>query len=84
MIDPELKIHLEIIENELVLMRKKANNIWQIFWHGCISGAGYVVGTIIIILIVGWILNLVGIIPAFNRQMADFRTSLDNISKTVK
>jgi len=84
MIDPELKSHLEKIEDELSHMRKVSTGIWHTLWRGCIYGAGYVVGAVLIIVIVGWILNIIGVIPAFSREVTEFRTALENIGGTVK
>lgn len=84
MIDPELKEHLETIESELVLLRKGTGGTYYSLWRGIVYGAGYVVGTILIIIIVGWVLNIVGVIPAFSREVGEFRTVLENISKPVK
>ena len=84
MIDPELKNHLEKIEGELLHMRKASGGIWHTLWRGAVYGAGYVVGAVLIIIIAGWILNLVGIIPAFSREVIDFQTALGNIGNTVR
>ncbi len=84
MIDPELKNHLEKIEDELSHLRISTTGTFNTLWRGCLYGAGYIIGAALIIVIVGWILNVVGIIPAFGREVADFRTALDNISHTVK
>lgn len=81
MIDPELKEHLEKIENELVLMRKRTIGVPHTLWHGVIYGAGYVVGAVLVIVIIGWILNIIGIIPAFSLQVSEFRTALENIRR---
>ena len=84
MIDPELKNHLEKIENELSHMRIASTGIWHTLWRGCIYGAGYVIGAVLIIVIAGWILNLVGIIPSFSHEVTEFRTALGNIGGAVK
>jgi hypothetical protein len=79
MIDPELKSHLEKIEDELSHMRRVSTGIWHTLWRGCVYGAGYIIGAVIIIVIAGWILNVIGIIPAFSREVTDFQTVLQNI-----
>ena len=84
MIDPELKGHLEKIEGELAQMRKSTSGIWRTLWRGIIYGAGYIVGAVLIIVIAGWILNIIGVIPAFSRQAVEFQTALGNISNTVR
>jgi hypothetical protein len=84
MIDRELKNNLKKIENELSHMDKASSGIWRTLWRGCVYGAGYVIGTIIIIVVVGWILNIIGVIPALNNQVAEFRAALENFKGTVK
>jgi hypothetical protein len=84
MIDPELRDHLEKIEDHLSHMRVVSTSLWQVFLRGCLYGIGYVVGAVIIILVVGWILNIVGVIPAFTQWVAEFRTALQNVGGTVR
>lgn len=84
MIDPELKEHLEKIENALKHSDKASNGLMRTFWKGAIYGAGYIIGAVIIIVIVGWILNIVGVIPAFTRQVVEFRTALQSVGGQVK
>lgn len=84
MIDPELKNDLKKIETELSHMDKVATGTWRTLWRGVIYGAGYVIGAIVIIVVVGWILDIVGVIPALNNQVAEFRTALEHIGATVK
>jgi hypothetical protein len=79
MIDPELKNHLEKIENELSHIRKSSAGTWQALGRGVVYGAGYVIGAVFIIVIIGWVLNVIGVIPAFDRQVTAFRTALENI-----
>ena len=84
MIDPELKTHLEKIESELSRMRTTSNGIWRTLLRGVVYGVGYVIGAVIIIVIAGWILNIIGIIPAFSHEVMNFQTALDNIGNTVR
>jgi uncharacterized oligopeptide transporter (OPT) family protein len=81
MIDPELKEHLEKIEVELVQMRKRTVGIPHALSRGAVYGAGYILGTVLIIVMVGWILNIVGVIPAFSREVGEFRTALENVGR---
>ncbi|MGB7957823.1 MAG: hypothetical protein WCF77_03205 [Minisyncoccia bacterium] len=84
MIDPELEQDLEKIDAKLSHMDKVTSGTWRTLWRGIIYGAGYVIGAIIIIVVVGWILDVVGIIPALNNQVAEFRMALQHIGATVK
>jgi hypothetical protein len=83
MIDPELKGYLDRIERELTLARA-STTAWGSLWRGCIYGAGYIIGALLIIVIIGWILNTVGVIPTLSHEVDGFRIALENISGTVK
>ena len=84
MIDSELKEHLEKIEDELVKMRRRTTGVHHALLRGIVYGAGYVIGAVLIIIIVGWILNVIGVIPAFSHQVQIFQTALENVGRTVK
>ena len=77
MIDPELKRHLEIIENELTQMHRKTTGLKHALVRGIIYGAGYILGIVLIIVITGWILNVVGIIPAFSREVSEIKATFE-------
>jgi hypothetical protein len=84
MLDPELEDNLKKIETELSHMDKASTGTGRTFWRGFIYGAGYVIGVIVIIVVVGWILDVVGIIPALNNQVAEFRMALERIGGPIK
>ncbi len=84
MIDPELKSQLKSIEKEVITLRKDLTSFSQVFLRGLINGAGYVVGAVIILTIIGWVLNVIGIIPAFTQSVNEFRESIDRIGGTVR
>jgi hypothetical protein len=84
MIDPELKTHLEKLEKELIVLRKEMTAIWPIFMRGVVYGAGYIVGAALIFTLIGWILNVIGVIPAFTQGVNEFRASVDRIGGTVR
>jgi uncharacterized membrane protein YkgB len=78
MIDPELEEDLEHIEDKLSHLDKETTGTWRTLWHGIVYGAGYIIGAVVIIVVIGWILNVIGVIPSFARQAADFRAALQN------
>lgn len=84
MIDPELKKHLEIIEDELAHMRKETVSLKSSLVRGLIYGAGYILGAALILVLIGWTLNVVGIIPAFKNQVNEFREALQHIGGPIK
>ncbi len=84
MIDPELKKHLEVIEKELAELRSSSTGLLSTLLRGAVYGAGYVVGAVLVIIIIGWILNIVGIIPAFTTQVQEFRAALERIGGQIQ
>ena len=84
MIDPELKSHLETIEKELIEIRKSSTSLMSSLSRGLVYGMGYVIGAVLIVLLVGWILNIVGVIPALSSQVTEFREALERVSTPVK
>ncbi len=84
MIDPELKKHLETIEEELIVLRKTSTGFSSTFMRGLVYGGGYVVGAVFVVIIVGWILNIIGVIPALSNYATEFRTALERIGGPVK
>lgn len=84
MIEPELKTHLTKIEKEIIVLRKEMTTLWPVFIRGVVNGAGYVVGAAIILTLIGWMLNIVGVIPAFTKGVNEFRASVERIGGTVR
>ena len=84
MIDPELRKDLKKLEVELSDLNKATTGMWSTLWRGFVYGAGYTIGAVVIIVVIGWILNAIGVIPAFGHQVAEFRAALDNFSGHAK
>jgi len=55
--------------------------LWRSFANGMLSGIGSIFGVAIAIFLVGWILNTVGVIPAFQQQAGEWKQLLDNLQK---
>ena len=53
---------------------------WTTLWRGILSGLGYVLGALIALIIIGWVLNVIGIIPAFKQQVNSLKDSLQQAS----
>ena len=75
MLDPELKEYLKTI-NANIEQVNKGNNWWKALSNGLFTGFGYVLGFVIALVVLGWVLNIVGIIPAFKKEVDDWRRLL--------
>lgn len=74
MADKELK-QLKEIAKELSEIKKGTNDPKRYFLNGIVYGAGAFVGGILAIAIIGWILNVLGIIPGLS-ELAEYIRSL--------
>ncbi len=72
MIDPELKSELHAIQSAL----RNSNPWWKSLLHGLLGGFGYVIGFLVALAALGFLLNIIGIIPAFRREVDNWRTLL--------
>lgn len=85
MIDPELKTQLEKIDNHLVGIFHKTESLWRAFVRGMLQGLGSIVGIALAILIIGWILNTLGVIPGIQEQAKEWqglwRQTLEQVQK---
>jgi hypothetical protein len=68
----EIKRHHARIDRAL-------NSSWRSFLRGTFQGLGSIVGATIIILIIGWILNVIGVIPEFKEYVDDFKVMLQDL-----
>jgi hypothetical protein len=81
MMDPELKRQLDQINVTLIQINKKTANVWRSFLHGTMSGLGSIFGVAIALIIIGYILNALGVIPALRNQVGEWQRILDNLTK---
>ncbi|MCL5775043.1 MAG: DUF5665 domain-containing protein [Patescibacteria group bacterium] len=74
MIDPELKTQLEKIDNHLVGIFHKTESLWRAFVRGMLQGIGSIVGIALAIFFIGWLLNVMGIIPGIREQAREWQS----------
>lgn len=75
MLEPELKNLLTTISKNVEQIHK-GNNWWRSLLHGLFTGFGYVMGFIAALVVLGWVLNAIGIIPSFRKEVEDWRKLL--------
>lgn len=80
-----MQAHLENIDRNVAAIQKKAGNRFTSLFNGVLSGFGSVIGAAIALAIIGWLLNAVGIIPAFKEEASRWQQLLQNAptSRTV-
>jgi hypothetical protein len=75
MIDPELRSALTDINNNLKKLGGSTGK-WHALLNGILSGLGTVIGIALALLVIGWILNFVGVIPALRNQVNQWQQIL--------
>ncbi len=57
--------HLKNIEEELSELKERTSSPWNAFRGGVLQGVGAIVGSIIALIVLGWLLSLFGLLPGF-------------------
>jgi len=68
--DPEIK-QLIKIEKKLEEIKDRTGSTKRAFFYGLLQGAGAVIGGIAAIILLGWILSVIGVVPGFG-DIADY------------
>jgi hypothetical protein len=84
MLDPELQHYLSGINQHLVDIEKnQKQGIWRHFFKGMFSAFGYIVGLFLFVFILGFILNKLGILPAWREQVKTFQSLIDKAQSVL-
>lgn len=73
MIEPELKQELDKVNANLEKVAKRVGSTWSSLLKGILSGFGSILGVAIGLVIIGWILNTLGYIPALRQQTNEWK-----------
>ena len=80
--DEELRKQLVELDTQLKKISKNTGTpLWKSFVTGTLTGLGGVIGVAIALTIIGWVLNVVGVIPAFKHQVTIIEQDLNNLRK---
>lgn len=59
--------------DNLVTLNKRMGSMWLAFGKGVLGGLGSVLGAGIALILIGWFLNVIGVIPALRQQADEWR-----------
>ena len=83
MTEQDFQKEITEIKNELKGIRKNTHSpVWRSFVTGTLSGLGSIMGVAIALALIGFILNTVGVIPAFRNEVNRINQTLDQLRKT--
>lgn len=77
--DAEVRQLREIKQELKAIKGNTASTNW--FLHGIFYGAGWIVGSLIAILLIGWLLSILGIIPGINRIVLDLQDAFSQVRR---
>jgi hypothetical protein len=79
--DNDLGSQVAEIRETVSQINRRIGGSWHALWRGILTGFGYLLGAFVAILIIGVILNIVGIIPAFKQQVTSFKDALQQVQQ---
>lgn len=80
--EPDLKHQLQNIQAEITEVSDKLGGNFWAFFRGLIGGFGSVIGAFLALLIIGWVLNVIGIIPALKNKVDQWQGTLSGTQQT--
>ncbi len=82
MTERELHTLLEDIKQNTALTAKGLP-WWKVLLNGLFGGFGYVVGFVLALAVLGFVLNVIGVIPAFRREVDDWQKLLQQTQQRL-
>ncbi len=76
-IKTNLESSLQKIEQQLSAINRKTPSRWGALGRGIMTGFGSVVGVVLAITIIGFVLNVLGVIPAFRGEVESWKQILE-------
>ena len=73
--------HIEKIEHELGEIKSRTPDSGRAFLNGILSGMGAVVGSIIAVILLGWLLSFFGIIPGLDKVASYLQGVVSNMHR---
>lgn len=81
--EPDLKHQLQNIQAEITEVSDKLGGNFWAFFRGVLGGFGSVIGAFLALLIIGWVLNIIGIIPALKTKVDQLQGTLQNAQQST-
>ncbi len=74
---------LEELNQNLGEINRKLGSFWFSFGRGLLTGLGSVLGAGIAIILIGWFLNVIGVIPALSNTATQWREAFQSTQSTT-
>jgi Na+/melibiose symporter-like transporter len=83
MIEPDLKDQLEKINKNVELVARQVGGSWKSLWYGLLRGFGSLIGVAVGLVLIGWVLNTLGYIPALQNQVNHWKEVIQRAQDTT-
>ncbi len=75
---------VEKLNENLTTISARLGNMWLAFGKGLLTGFGSVLGAGLAIILIGWFLNVIGVIPALSNSATQWREAFQASSNDAK
>ena len=72
---------LSQINENLTKIEKKLGSYWTALFKGLLYGLGTVIGAAMAIILIGWFLNIIGVIPALKKTSDQWRSAIQQVQE---
>lgn len=74
---------LEDLNANLEGINRKLGNLWFAFGKGLLTGFGSILGAGIAVILIGWFLNVIGVIPALQNSATQWREAFQSTQNFI-
>jgi tetrahydromethanopterin S-methyltransferase subunit F len=79
--DFDSKAAIQRISEQVENINYRIGGRWSWLGRGILQGFGSIIGAALAILLIGWFLNVIGVIPAFKQQATVWREAVLRVQK---
>lgn len=84
MLDQLKDKRLEELNTNLAGINNRLGNLWFAFGKGLLTGLGSVLGAGVAIILIGWFLNVIGVIPALSDTAEQWRQAFQQTQQNAQ
>lgn len=79
--EQEINKQIQEISKNVAQLNGKAGSKWAALFNGFLGGLGYAIGFAVAVALLGYLLNAVGVIPAFRNEVNQWKQIIEQTQK---